>query len=278
MKKINIISKVTLALIIGFTSVVTYAADPEKQEIRLGKGRGPSADVFIAGIKPILEKQGYKITTVVLGDLHLTDVAINDGEIDINVEQHGAYVNYFNKNQGADLYGITAIPTIYAAIYPGAKNDLKDVEEGDHFAIPNDSSNTARCLAIVQKAGLIKFDPSKDFEGLTTNDIIENPKNLKFTELASATIPPAASDFDYIVLTGPYAYDAKIDPKSALLREDLKPHLLLQAVVKEGNKDKQWAQDVVKAYRSPEFKEFFLSNYNNGYWYYPEKEYSEQAK
>lgn len=278
MKKLNGLTKVTLAIALGLATSVAYSADPEKTEIRLGKGHGPSSDVFIAGIQPILEKQGYKVTTIVLSDLHHADIALNDGEVDINVEQHTAYIDYFNKNQDADLYGITDIPTMLSAIYPGAKKSLKDVAEGDHFAIPNDASNTARCLAILQKAGLVKFDPKKDFVSITTNDIIENPKKLTFTELFSGTIPTVATDFDYIIIPGPYAFDAKIDPKSALLQEDLRPYLLLQAVVKEGNKDKQWAKDIVKAYRSPEFKEFFLSNYDSGFWYYPEKEYSEQAK
>lgn len=275
MKISNKFLNVALVLLLGFSSSLAHAIDPDKPEIILGKGHGPSSDVFIGGIKPILEKQGYKVTIRSLSELFNADLALNEGEVDINVEQHTAYMNLFNKNQNGDLVGLTPIPTIMAAIYPGSKKSLKDVADGDHFAIPNDASNTARCLAILQKAGLVKFDPNKDPISITTNDIVENPKNLQFTELHPGTIPTVASDFDFIIIPGPRAYDAKMDPNTALIREDLKPHLLLQAVVKKANKDKIWAKDIIKAYRSPEFKEFFKKNYDSGYWYYPEKEYKE---
>lgn len=247
MKIYNKLLNVTVALMLSFTSLSAHAIDPDNLEIILGKGVGPSSDVFIGGIKPILEKQGYKVTIKSLSELFTPDVALYEGEVDINVEQHSAYIDFFNKNQNADLIGITHIPTILAAIYPGKKNDLKDVADGDRFAIPNDAPKTERCLAILHKAALLKFDPNKDFISITVNDIIENPKNLKFTELSAGTIPTVASDFDFIIISGPRAYDAKMDPNTALIREDLRPYLILQTVVKKTNKDKIWVKDIIKA-------------------------------
>ena len=268
--KINLLGKVTLALAAGLASFVAYAADPEKTELTFSKSSGPYSELFISGVQPILEKQGYSIKSVDLSDLLQADLALNDGEVDFNVEQHIAYMNHFNKTQDGDLVALTEVPTVRAGIYPGAKKDLKDLEDGDHFAIPKDASNTARCLAILQKAGLIKLDPKKDLATITVNDIVENPRNLRFTEMNSLNIPAVATDFDYIVITGSVVYNARIDPKSALLNEDIQPYLMLQLVVKEGNRDKKWAQDIAKVYRSKEFREYLDKN-NDGLWYFPQK-------
>ena len=142
------------------------------------------------------------------------------------------------------------------------------LKDGDHFAIPNDAANTARALAILQKAGLIKIDPAKNLATVTVNDIVENKRNLRFTEMKSLNIPSVATDFDYIVITGSIVYNAKIDPKSSLLNEDIQPYLMLQLVVNGPNKDDVWAKDIMKAYQSKEFREYLKAN-NNGLWYYP---------
>lgn len=166
------------------------------------------------------------------------------------------------------LTALTEVPTVLAGIYPRAKKDLAELEDGDHIAIPNDASNTARALAILQKAGLIRVRPDADLAVSTVLDIQENQKNLKLTEMNSSNIPAVATDFDYIVITGSVVYHAKFDPKMVLLTEDIQPYLMLQLVVREDDQHKPWAQDVAKAYRSPEFKEYLDKN-NDGLWYYP---------
>ena len=103
---------------------------------------------------------------------------------------------------------------------------------------------------------------------MTVNDIVENKRNLRFTEMKSLNIPSVATDFDYIVITGSIVYNAKIDPKSSLLNEDIQPYLMLQLVVNGPNKDDVWAKDIMKAYQSKEFREYLKAN-NNGLWYYP---------
>ena len=135
--------------------------------------------------------------------------------------------------------------------------------------MPNDAANTSRAYAILQKIGWIKLDPTKDISCVTQADIIENPHDLKFTEMKSLTIPSVATDFDYIVITGSIVYNSHVDPKSALATETILPHLLLQLVTQEKDKDSVWAQDIVKAYQSDEFKAYMDKN-NDGLWYVPE--------
>ena len=194
---------------------------------------------------------------------------ISEGEVDFNVEQHTAYMENFNNKQGGHLAALTPIPTVPAGIYPGAKNALDDISDGAKVAVPNDTSNTARAYALLQKAGWIKLDPNKNLSTVTQQDIIENPHHIQFTEMKSLNIPAVREDFDFIVITGSIVYNAKIDPSTALLTEDILPHLLLQLVVNEKDKDSQWAKDIVAAYHSEEFAEYMKKN-NNGLWYVPE--------
>lgn len=245
------------------------AFDKDHSTIVFSKSQGPYSELFISGVQPILEKEGYTVKSVDLSDLLQADLALNDGEVDFNVEQHTAYAENFNKLQGGKLVTLTPIPTVPAGIYPGAKNDLSKVEDGDTVAVPNDASNTARAYQILAKIGWIKIDPNADQSKITQNDIIENPHNLKFVEMKSLNIPAVASDFAYIVITGSIVYNSKVDPKTALAQETIQPHLLLQLTVHEKNKDAIWAQDIKNAYQSAEFKEYLDKN-NDGLWFVPE--------
>ena len=117
--------------------------------------------------------------------------------------------------------------------------------------------------------GWIKLDPDKNIAEVTQADIVENPHNLEFVELTSTNIPTTLSDFSYAVVTGSIVYNAGIDPSTALLNEDILDHLILQVVVKEENKDAKWAQAIVDAYHSDEFKQYLDEN-NDGLWYVPD--------
>ena len=105
---------------------------------------------------------------------------------------------------------------------------------------------------------------------VTQDDIVENPHNIEFTEMNSMTIPAAESDFDYIAITGSVVYNAGIDASTALANEDISDYLVLQVVVKEENKDADWAQAIVDAYHSDEFKQYMKEN-NDGLWWIPEE-------
>ena len=239
-----------------------------KKELKYSKSQGPYSDLFEKGVKPILEKKGYKFVGKDMSDLLQADIALNEGEVDFNVEQHTAYMENFNKKQGGHLAAIGAIPTVPAGIYAGSKSALNQVADGDKIAVPNDAANTARAYALLQKAGWIKLDPKKDLSTVTQKDIVENPHNLQFVEMKSLNIPAVRNDFAFIVITGSIVYNAKIDPATALMKEDILPHLLLQVVVADKNKDAQWAKDLAAAYKSAEFQEYMKKN-NKGLWFDP---------
>lgn len=246
------------------------ASDSDKKNLIYGKAAGPYTVLFEDAIIPIMEEQGYTFTEVDFSDLLQNDLALNEGEIDFNVEQHTAYAENFNEAQGGDLVPISPIPTVPAAIFSATKTSVDEITDGALVAVPDDAANTARAYVLLQKAGWITLDPEKDLSTVTQADIIDNPYNIQFTEMTSTNIPSVLDDFDFAVITGSIVYNAGMDASTALLQEDILDHLILQVVVKEENKDAQWAQDLVAAYHSDEFKAYMDEN-NDGLWFVPDE-------
>src|SRR5699024_9266776 len=209
----------------------------EKTTIKVGTSPGPYSELFIDAIVPILEDEGYEIETTDFTELLQADIALDEGSIDLNVDQHTAYYNNFNNEKGANLIGITPIPTVPTGIFPGRKDSLDDIAEGDVIAIPKDPSNAARAFALLQKAELIKLDEDVELIKVTQNDILENKLNLDIQEMDSAQIPRALGDIDYGVIPGSIVYASGIDASESLLHEDILKELELVAVVDEANKD-----------------------------------------
>lgn len=254
----------------GCSKTSDNSADKDKKEIVYGKSQGPYTELFEAAVKPILEKQGYTLKGVDFSELLTADIALNDGDVDVNVEQHSAYAKNFNENNNGDLTPISPIPTVPAGVYSSKHKSLDEIMDGAKVAVPNDAANTARCYLMLQKIGWIKLNDSANLTSITQDDIVENPHNIQFTEMKSLTIPAAIDDFDYAAITGSVVYNAGIDASTALANEDIQDHLILQVVVKEKNKDSAWAKAIVDAYHSDEFKNY-LKEHNNGLWWVPEE-------
>jgi len=277
-KTIHLISALAgILLAAAFISGITGCTKKNKDQsgadtkkiLTYGKSQGPYTVLFEAGVKPILEKKGYTFKVIEFSDLVQNDTALQEGEIDFNVEQHTAYKDNFNKAQNGDLVTITPIPTVPAGLFPGKKKSLDQIADGSTIAVPNDASNTARAYVLLQKAGWIKLADGVNPAQAKQSDIADNPHHLVFTEMNSLNIPAVVADFDYAVITGSIVYNAKIDPSTALLQETVLDHLLLQLVVKSENKDAEWVKDIEAAYHSPEFKNYLSAN-NNGLWYIPD--------
>ena len=258
---------IILALALLLASAAALA-EGEKTHILYSKSQGPYTELFEAAIIPILEEQGYTFEAVETSELLVADQLLQAGEVDVNVEQHTAYANNFNANNNGDLTPISVIPTVAAAVYSANHASLDEVAEGMTVAIPNDASNTARCLAILQKIGWIKLDDSIDISAATVDDVVENPYNLELIEQKSLTIPAAIQDYDYVAITGAVVYNAKVNEKyPALAQEDILDHLILQVVVKAENVDAPWAQAIVAAYHSDAFKAYMeKENAADGFW------------
>ncbi|BAQ09362.1 yaec family lipoprotein [Bacillus sp. OxB-1] len=246
-------------------------AGEEKTNIKVGTSPGPYSLLFLEAVKPILEEKGYTVEQVEFNDLLQADVALADGGVDLNVDQHTAYMDNFNENKNADLVSLTPIPTVPAGLFPGKKNSLDELADGDTIGIPNDASNAARAYAILQKAELIKMKDGVEVMKATSQDIEENPRNLKIVEMDSAQIPRSLTDLDYGVVPGSIVYASNMDPSTKLVSEDVLDHLVLVAVTTEKNKDLPWAKDVAAAYQSDEFKAYMEEHNKDDYWFIPKE-------
>ena len=253
------------------SSAAQTESEDTKEDITIGTSPGPYSELFMDGIVPILEDQGYTVTETVFTEVRQVDVALQEGAIDVNVDQHLAYMNNFNKEANAELVAITPIPTVPTGIHSATKGSIDEVVDGDIIAIPDDASNTARALLVLQKAGWIKLDESIEPMASTKDNIIENPYNLEIVEMSSAQIPRSLSDVSYGVIPGSILYAAGLSSNDSLLNEDILPQLVLHAIVDSGNEETDWAEAIVEAYRSDEFKAHLNEVNTDNYWFIPDE-------
>ena len=257
MKKL-IAAALTGALVLGTvgTSVV-FAADDDKT-ITVAASETPHSEILEAA-KPILEEEGYDLEVTVFDDYVQPNEVVESGDFDANYFQHIPYLNSFNEEKGTHLVNAGGIHYEPFGIYPGTKSSLDDIADGDTIAVPNDTTNEARALLLLQDNGIIKL---KDGAGLeaTVNDIEENPYNVEIVELAAEQVARVAEETSYIVLNGNYALQAGYSvSKDALAYETSDSEAAKTYVnviaVKEGNENSDKIKALVDVLKSDEINE-----------------------
>lgn len=262
----------TAVLAAGCGKKESSSAGEEKKELTYAKGSGPYTILFEEHIIPILEKQGYTFKVSELS-LQYADEAIADGDVDFSVEQHIAYMNEFNKSYNSNLVALTPIPTVPASIFSETHSSLDEISDGMKIAVPQDEGNMARAFVMLQDIGWIKLKEGTDYATASPEDVAENPYNLEFLDIATNIIATTLADYDYGIITGSIVYNAGIDPSTALFNENLTEKFWLQVVVKDADKNTQWAKDIVAAYQSKEFTDWLKANNDSEYrnlWSIPE--------
>lgn len=236
----------------------------ELTPITVGASPVPHAEI-LAEVKDALTAQGYDLEITEFTDYVIPNTAVESGEIDANFFQHQPYLDDFNAEKGTHLVSVAAIHFEPLAIYAGQTASIDALADGATVAVPNDATNEARALLLLEQAGLITVDPAAGVKA-TPQDITANPKNLKFVEVEAAAVPRQLSDVDIAVVNGNYALDAGLDASTILETED--PTGLAATtyanilVVKEGNEDDPGVQALVKALQSVDVKNFIESKYN----------------
>ncbi len=228
----------------------------EKKEIVVGLPPSMHNILMERVVKPELEKKGYTVKLVNFSSLRDSNTALVEGSIDMNAAQHQAYLDVYNKETNNDLVSLVHIPSISAALFSQTHRSLDDIAQGQTIAIPNDPSNTARALLLLQSLDWIKLKPQAQSGTVSVNDIAENKYNLKFKTLLSEIIPRTLSEVDYAIMPGGVAWLSKVPADNVLLQEKLSPNLELMVVVKKENLNTQWAKDVKQLYQSDELKTF----------------------
>ena len=203
------------------------ASKEDDKTITVAASPTPHAEILNKAVKPLVEKDGYKLVVKEFTDYVQPNTATEDGEVDANYFQHKPYLDNFNKEKGTHLVSVEGIHFEPFGLYPGKTKELKDLQDGATVAVPNDATNEARALLLLQDAGLIKLKNPKDINA-TPKDITSNPKNTLATEKAGGL---AAKTYQNIL------------------------------VVKEGNENTAKTKELKKALKSDEVRDYINKNY-----------------
>lgn len=265
LKRRNIVSiAIVLSLVIGSIALTGCGGkDGDDKTIKVGASPAPHAEI-LKEVKAELEKDGYKLEIVEFQDYVQPNKALDAGDIDANYFQHKPYMDEFNAKQETELVSIGAIHYEPLGLYQGEKKSIDELAEGDKIAVPNDTTNEARALLLLESEGLIKL---KKDAGLTATkqDVVENPKKLEIVELEAAIIPRSMSSVAMGVINGNYALSAGIKEDTAITFESsdsaaAKTYANIIAV-KKGNEDSEKSKALFKAMTSDKIKKFIEKKY-----------------
>ncbi|STZ76711.1 MetQ/NlpA family ABC transporter substrate-binding protein [Bergeriella denitrificans] len=246
-------------------SVPAADTGAEKKEIVFGTTVGDFGDMVKEQIQPALEKKGYTVKLIEFTDYVRPNLALAEGELDINIFQHKPYLDDFKKEHKLDLTEVFQVPTAPLGLYPGKLASLDEVKEGSSVSAPNDPSNFARALVMLNELGWVKLKDGINPLTASKNDIAENLKNINIVELEAAQLPRSRADVDFAVVNGNYAMSSGMKLTETLFQEPSFAYVNW-AAVKTADKDSQWLKDVEEAYNSEEFKAYARKRFE-GYKY-----------
>ena len=239
------------------------AAPAELVKVKVGASVTPHAEILNA-VKDELKAAGYDLEVVEFTDYVLPNTALEQGDLDANYFQHTPYLENFNEENGTHLVSVGKIHYEPFGIYAGKTSDLSAIPEGGSIAIPNDGTNEARALLLLEAQGLIKLKEGITFTA-TVLDIAENPKNLSIKEIEAAQLARSLQDVDAAVINGNYAIQAGLKVKDALAIED-KDSIAADTyanvlVVKEGHENDEATKALLAALQSDTAKKFMEEKY-----------------
>ena len=219
----------------------------------------PHAVILNGPVKDLLEEQGYTLDVQEFTDYVVPNTATEEGEVDSNFFQHGPYLESFNEERGTHLASVVAVHFEPFALYAGRTASLGDLAEGSIVAVPNDTTNEARALLLLEQEGLLTLAEDAGINA-TIRDITDNPLNLDFQELEAATIPSVLADVDIACINGNYALNAGLSLDDALALEasdSLAAETYANVlVVREGNENLDKVQALAAALTSEENRAF----------------------
>ncbi len=239
-------------------------AEP-KGTITVAASPTPHAEILAEAAK-ILEKEGWTLDVIEFEDYVQPNLVVDSGEIDANYFQHVPYLDNFNEENGTALVSVAGIHYEPFGIYPGQKAALDELSDGDVIAVPNDTTNEARALLLLQDNGVITL---KEGAGLTATvkDIVENPNNIEIKELEAAQVSRVKDEVAFVVLNGNYALEAGFSVgKDAVAYEksdsEAAKTYVNVLVVKEGNEENEGIQALADVLKSDAIKEYINNTYD----------------
>ena len=270
MRKGNNFKKITAAALAIATGLVLLTGcsggnTKDNKTIKIAASATPHAEI-LEQAKESLAKKGYTLDIVVFDDYVQPNNVVESEEFQANYVEHVPYLNSFNEEKGTHLVNAGGVHYEPFGIYGGTKKSLDELADGDTIAIPNDTTNEARALLLLQDNGYLTL---KEGAGLTAtvNDITENPHNIKFQELEAAQVSRVREDVAYVVLNGNYALEAGLSVgKDALAAESKESQAATTyvnvIVVKEGHQNDEGIKALVDILQSAEISDYINKTYD----------------
>ena len=248
--------------------------------IKIAASPTPHAEILEAA-KSILADEGWDLEVTEFEDYVQPNLVVESGDFDANYFQHVPYLESFNEEKGTHLVDAGDIHYEPFGIYPGTKKSLDELEDGDTIAVPNDTTNEARALLLLQDNGVLTL---KEGAGLTAtvNDIESTTKDIKIQELEAAQVPRVLNEVAFAVINGNYAVEAGLSVADDAIAyeasdsEAAKTYVNIIAV-KEGNENNEGIVALVDALKSDEIKDFINETYNGAVIPYEPSEYTEDS-
>ena len=256
---------IALSLAVGLSGCGAQKQGPVKEgSIVVGASPSPHAQILEA-VSEQLAQKGYQLEIKEFTDYIMPNTALEDGELDANFFQHQPYLTDFNEKNGTKLVSAAAIHFEPLGIYGGKTADLADLPEGAQIAVPNDTTNEARALWLLQAQGIIEVDEQAGLEA-TKQDITSNPKNVEIVEMEAAQLPRALADVDFAVINGNYAVAAEIADQ-VLVTEDKDSEAAKQyaniVAVREGDENREDIKALVESLQSDEVKAYIEETFGS---------------
>lgn len=236
-------------------SLNAYAFNPSSKEIVIGTTPGDFAELVKDGLRPELEKKGYKVRLVEFSDYVTPNIALAQGALDVNIFQHKPYLDQFAEEKGLKLTALSQVPTAPLGIYAGKAKALTQVKAGTTVSVPNDPSNLARGLVILADLKWIELPANADLLRVTPRDIAKNLKGIKIVQLEAAQLPRSREDVDFAIINGNYATLSGLKLTDALFQERSDAYVNW-AVTKTADVKTVHIQEVQKALNSDGFKKY----------------------
>lgn len=246
------------------SSAAESSASSDDKVITIGASVTPHA-VILNHLADQFEKEGYELKVVEFTDYVQPNNALEAGDLDANYFQHQPYLDSFNEENGTDIVSVGANLYIPMAIFSEKLTNLDSIPDGATIAVPNDTTNEARALLLLQENGFIKLKDGVDIKA-TVMDIEDNPHNLEFVEMDAAQIPRAIKDTDLAIVNGNYALDAGLNLDDALLIESSDSTTAQTyanvIAVRAGEENTEKTKVIVKILTSDETKQYIQDSFN----------------
>lgn len=241
------------ALAAALLPSLAQADTASKRELVIGATAGPYADQLKFGIRPILQRQGYKVKVVEFNDYIQPNYALAEGSLDANAFQHVVYLQKFAADKKLAIVDLIKVPTAPIGVYSRKHKHLDAVKEGATVAIPNDPTNAARALLVLQEIGWVKLRDGIDPLKASEKDVEQNLRKIRLIPLEAAQLPRSLGDTDYSFVNGNFAIASGLKLTEALALEKTPEVYQNLVAVRTADKDAKWVKDIADAYRSTEF-------------------------